>query len=159
MLRTTLCVLAVSLATLLAPSARAGLIAQDATPIAHQTGAGSDILQAHQYNLSDTRIAGQDSIHQKVTAWEVTTGTWNGESLSGLSVVLVQTNDDAQSQHTTNCYVSHMATPAQRKALLSAFLASQAVAPADSGSMRVEPAVIKFEVAGHSVIVHLGLVA
>ena len=115
MLRTTFGVLALCLATLFvsAPSARAGLVAQEAAPAAHQDATpGSDFLQAHQYNLADTRIAGQDSIHQKVTAWEVTTGTWNGESLNGLSVVLVQTNDDAQSQHTTNCYVSHMATPA-----------------------------------------------
>jgi hypothetical protein len=53
-----------------------------------------------------------------------------------------------------------MATPAQRMALLAAYIASQpGMKPGDSSAWRVEPAVIRLEFAGHLVILHLGTIA
>src|SRR4051812_35792658 len=145
-------------------SAQAGLVSQDSPAVSQSArttpGADNDVLQAHQYRLPERRVAGQETVRQSVTAWEVTSGSWNGVSLRGLSLVLVQSkSDDGDSTGTTNCYVSHVATAAQRSALLSAYVAAQSLEPTAVRSWRVEPAVITFEIAGQHVILHLGLVA
>ena len=138
----------------------AALSSQDSLPPLTAAALASDALEAHQYRLPEARIAGQESLRQQVTIWQVTAGTWNGETLKGLSLVLVKsTSDNGQSSSMTNCYISHLATVAQRQALLSAYLAAQSLSPGDIVSWRVEPAVIRFEMAGQTVVVHLGLVA
>ena len=143
-------------------SAQAGLVPQD-SPAAvspDRASPGNDALEAHQYRLPERRVAGQESVRQSVTAWEVTSGSWNGVSLQGLSLVLVQSkSDNGDSNGITNCYVSHLATAAQRSALLSAYVAAQAMEPTSVRGWRVEPAVITFEIAGQHIILHLGLVA
>jgi hypothetical protein len=58
----------------------------------------------------------------------------------------------------TDCYVSHMASAAQRDALVNAFVASQAPSPGDAGSWHLELAVIRLEHRGGTVVVHLGRV-
>jgi hypothetical protein len=138
--------------------ASAALTSQDLLPQGHALAA--DALETRQYRLPEARVAGQESMRQQVTVWEVTAGNWNGQALTGLSLVLVQsTADNGQSRPMTNCYISHVATAAQRQALLSAYLAAQSLSPGDIVSWRVEPAVIRFEMAGQTVVVHLGLVA
>jgi len=143
----------------------AALTSQDAVEaggavIASPYRTGPDFVEAQQFRLKDARVAGRDSARQSVTAWQVTQGKWNGENLDGLSMVLVQTTpEDGRTPRTTNCYVSYLATPEQRDALLSAYFATQEPKVADARVVRIEPAVIKIELAGRSVIVHLGLVA
>ena len=65
-----------------------------------------------------------------------------------------------------NCYVSYLATPAQRAALVSAFKASLGIRDSESVSgqgrsaaWRIEPAVIKLEFIGRRVVLHLGIIA
>ena len=119
----------------------------------------ADCLEARQFRISDACVAGSVSARQTVTAWQVMHGTWNGQALDGLSLVLVQTTaDDGQVPSTINCYVSHLASPAQRNALLCAYASSQTTGKLDVSAWRVEPAVIKFEIAGHSWVVHLGMI-
>lgn len=150
-------VLGFSLLTLMPATARAGLTAQ--TDETQRVASGADFVEAHQYRLPNLRVAGADSTRQSVTAWEVSKGSWNGEKLGGLSLVLVKNSPEDGNPASTNCYISHLATPAQRDALVSAYLASQAMAPGDLRKWRLEPAVIRLEIAGKTVIVHLGLVA
>jgi hypothetical protein len=139
-------------------SARAVLNTENAQVAAR--AANVDLLQARQYRLPETRLPGQESIRQLVTVWEITAGTWNGQSLEGLSLVMVKRIADNDScATTTRCYVSHSASPAQRDALLGAFRAAQSELFGDSASWRLEPAVIRVEHIGGAVIVHLGLVA
>jgi hypothetical protein len=143
-------------------SAQAGLVSQDSAAVSQvgRTAPGSEVLEAHEYRLPERRVAGQESVRQSVTAWEVTSGSWNGVNLQGLSLVLVHSKSDTgPSDGTINCYVSHVATTAQRNALVSAYAAAQAVPSTAVRNWRIEPAVISFEVAGQRVILHLGLVA
>jgi hypothetical protein len=69
------------------------------------------------------------------------------------------TSDVGPSRTMTNCYVSHLASAAQREALVGAYVAAQSLAPGETASWRVEPAVIRFEIAGQTLVIHLGLVA
>jgi hypothetical protein len=117
-------------------------------------------LQAKVYHLPESRVVGQACVREGVTVWECTSGTWNGQCLQGLSLVLVNNpKTKSQGRCETQCYVSHGATPEQRAALLNAYLTSQAIAPGEATNWRVEPAVIRLEIAGQEVFVHLGLVA
>jgi hypothetical protein len=121
---------------------------------------GGDYIEARQFKLVEAPVAGRESIRQTVTAWEVTSGQWNGESLEGLSLVLVQNKpENGEVAPTTNCYISQSATTAQRNALLSAFVASQDVKNTEVMSWRIEAAVIRIEMVGKQVVVHLGLIA
>jgi len=156
-----LLVLALAVAPLVSmpAPARAVLSSQDSKSVTRMY-AGGDALEARQYRLPETRVAGQEYVRQSVTVWEVTAGTWNGQSLQGLSLVLVRSTSDAgPSRSMTNCYISRLASAAQREALLGAFLTAQSLSPGDATSWRVEPAVIRFEIAGQTLVVHLGLVA
>jgi hypothetical protein len=122
--------------------------------------ASADVLEARQYCMPDSRVAGQESIRESVTVWEVTTGTWNGQSLQGLSLILVSRVADNDTRvATTNCYISHVASAAQRDALVDAFVTSQTISPGEATSWHLEPAVIRVEHVGDVVVVHLGLVA
>jgi hypothetical protein len=139
--------------------------------------ARSDFIEAQQFRLADGRIAsapGQPSSRQTVTAWQVSRGMWNGQPLDGLSLVLVQTvAEDGNSRPLMNCYISHLATAAQRRALVSAYAASNprptsaatgglegdTVRPLETSSWRIEPAVIRIESDGGRVVVHLGTIA
>jgi hypothetical protein len=117
-------------------------------------------LQAKVYHLPESRVVGQISMRQGVTVWECTAGMWNGQCLEGLSLVLVNNpTDTSQARCEKHCYVSHGATPEQRAALLNAYLTSQAISPEEAIKWYVEPAVIRLEIAGRAVLVHLGLVA
>ena len=140
-------------------SARAVLISPENSQAAARA-ANVDLLQARQYRLAESRVPGQESIRQSVTVWEITAGTWNGQSLEGLSLVLVsRIADNDSAAKTTNCYVSHSASAAQRDALVGAFRAAQTDLSEDATSWHLEPAVIRVEHVGGVVIVHLGLVA
>jgi hypothetical protein len=142
--------------------ARAAITPQrDQTPqtLSAAQPAETDILETRQYRIADARVAGRLSARQTVTAWQVVQGSWQGQALDGLSLVFVKTTpEDGHVPPTLNCYVSHLATPAQRTALLNAFAANLPV-PADVSTWRVEAAVIKFEIVGHTVVLHLGAVA
>jgi hypothetical protein len=140
--------------------ARAVLSNQDGKALQEAVVVDGVPLQARLYHLPGSRVLGQVSMHQGVTVWEITAGSWNGQSLQGLALVLVDNPMDvSQSRTASRCFVSHTATPAQREALLDAYLTSQSL-PADDGhSCRVEPAVIRLERIGSMVFVHLGLVA
>ena len=151
--------LAVALLVSLPAPVRAVLSSQDNKTLTRVYAPG-EALEARQYRLPETRVAGQEYVRQSVTIWEVTAGTWNGQSLKGLILVLVRsTSDVGPSRPMTNCYVSHFASAAQREALLGAFVAAQSLAPGEVASWRVEPAVIRFDMAGPTLVVHLGLVA
>ena len=122
----------------------------------------SNSLETREFHFHNARLPGNFSSHQEVTAWQVTQGSWNGQSLGGLCLVLVQTtSDDGRNAAHTNCYVSEFATSAQRQALLTAFMATNpnAVSSGEVGSLRLEPAVITLEVEGQELTLHLGLVA
>jgi hypothetical protein len=121
----------------------------------------SNSLQTRQFRIDNARIPGRTSARQSVIAWQVTQGTWNGQVLDGLCLVLVKsTTEDGQAPGQTTCYVSNEATLAQREALLGAFLASQpqAMGPRDRGILRMEPAVITLEIEGQTVVLHLALI-
>ncbi len=151
--------LALAFLAFLPAPAHAVLSSQDGKT-AGRTATNNDVLEARQYRLPESRVAGQESMRQSVIVWQVTAGTWNGESLKGLSLVLVKcTTDSGEAGPTICCYISYVATAAQREALLGAFMAAQAISPGEVTSWRVEPAVITFEVSGKTVVVHLGLVA
>jgi hypothetical protein len=123
-------------------------------------GVNAAPLQARLYRLPRSRVLGQVSVHQGATVLEITAGEWNGQSLQGLALVLVNNSLEKSTAHAvTRCYVSHAATEAQRAALLDAYLTSQALPPDDRASWRVEPAVIRLEKVGSVVVVRLGLVA
>jgi hypothetical protein len=120
----------------------------------------NNTLEARQFRIENARLPGRESKHETVTAWQVTAGTWNGQTLDGLSIVLVHSTNEARGSAQMNCYVSHEATPAQREALLSAFMASEPQLFANRGNaVQMEPAVITLEVEGQTVILHLGLIA
>jgi hypothetical protein len=145
--------LGVALAVFAPSTARAGISSLD--PVAD-----SNSIEAREYRLRDRRVAGNESLRQNITAWRVTQGKWNGESIGGLSLVLVQTaSDNGQLAATTNCYISHVATAAQREALVSAFVASQGLSTSEINGWRVEPSMIRIEINGQTVIIHLGLIA
>jgi hypothetical protein len=131
----------------------------NSTPMA--VAGENNTIEARQFRIENARLPGRESNHQTVTALQVTTGTWNGQTLDGLSLVLVHSSNEGQSSAQVNCYVSHEATPAQREALLSAFMASQPqlFANRGGGAVQMEPAVITLEVEGQTVILHLGLIA
>jgi hypothetical protein len=119
-------------------------------------------LDTHEFHIQNARLPGALSARQNVTAWQVSQGSWNGQSLDGLSLVFVQsTAETGAAARLTNCYVSQDANPAQRTALVDAFLASntQSLSAADLNLMRVEPAVISIEIDGQTVVLHLGLLA
>jgi hypothetical protein len=143
-----------------------------------RTSARAEFVEARQFRVAEGRIAsgaGQPSARQTITAWQVARGWWNGQSLDGLSLVMVQTvADDGSSRPLMNCYVSHLATPAQRRALVSAYAASlpgarssaagtggesQRVQPEDTSTWRIEPAVIRIDSEGGRVTLHLGTIA
>jgi hypothetical protein len=151
--------LAVAAVAFCSGPARAVLTSSDGSQAAARL-TGSDALQARQYRVPESYVAGPQSIRESVTVWEVTAGTWNGQSLKGLSLVLVSRIADSNSCGSTNsCYISHSASAAQRDALLNAFVTSQTIAPDDAASWHLEPAVIRVEHAGSLVIVRLGRVA
>lgn len=118
----------------------------------------ANYLDVRQFRAIDARVPGT-SIRQNIFAWQITSGTWNGQSLDGLSVVLVeQISSEGQGARTFVCYVSDFATLAQRQAAFAALQSSQAVLK-DMQNIRVEPAVIRIDVDGQSVVIHLGLIA
>ena len=72
-------------------------------------GPTENSLETRQFRMDNARLPGRLSARQSVVAWQVTQGTWNGQTLDGLSVVIVKsTNEDG---HTGNpavcCYFSH----------------------------------------------------
>src|SRR5271165_1033215 len=89
----------------------------------------SNSLETREFHFRNARLPGPFSEHQDVTAWQVTQGSWNGQSLDGLCLVLVHTaSDDGRAPARTNCYISDFATSAQRQALLTAFQATNPTA-------------------------------
>jgi hypothetical protein len=134
------------------------MISYAGSPTAAVVDANS--IEARQFRITNARLPGQASGRQTVTAWQVTTGSWNGQTLDGLSVVLVQSSTDiGRASGQVHCYVSHEATTAQREALLGAFLTAMPNVARDSDAMRVEAAVITLEIDGQTVVLHLGLIA
>jgi hypothetical protein len=136
--------------------------ASAAATTTESTTPSENFLEARQYHIDNARLPGQASIRQSVTAWQISSGQWNGQSLAGLCVVLVQsTPEDGHGVRQTNCYISHIASSAQRDALLSAFMASQPqfFSTTRMQNMRIEPATINIELDGNSVMLHLGLIA
>jgi len=155
------------------PASAAILPGVDGLPALPIRVAGQEFVEAQQYKVADGRVPGapgQVSTRQTVTAWQVSRGIWNGQVLDGLSLVLVQSiPEDGSMRPLTSCYITHSATPAQRKALVNAYAATQSSAsdrdnapiirPVDTATWRIEPAIIRFEFSGERVIVHLGTIA
>jgi len=158
----TLAVVGISALALAPGNALAALSPQNADSVLSDQQGNSDHVQARTFRLSDTHVPGRlASDRQTVTAWAVTSGSWNGEILDGLSLVLVQNVPEAgpdRGTPTTHCYISHLATASQRSALINAFAASLAINPQSLTAWRIEPAVIRMQSAGRTLIVHLGLV-
>lgn len=122
----------------------------------------NNLIQARQFHWTSVHLPGRSSARQSITAWQVTRGSWAGETLDGLSVVLVQSTFDSNAgKRLVNCYVSSQATLAQRDALVSAFMSNLAgsLPTIDPSSMRIEPAVITLEVDGQTITLHLGLIS
>lgn len=175
MLRRMLAVVAVGAgcasAVFSAGSVEAAPLSKDAQNAVAGAPARPEFIEAKQFRLADGRTPGgpgQSSSRQSVTAWQVVKGMWNGQVLDGLSLVLVQTiAEDGRSRPSMNCYISHRATPAQRRALVNAYAASQPsksagageAQPVDTSSWRIEPAVIRVETVGEGVVVHVGAIA
>lgn len=125
-------------------------------PVASQPSV--NFLDVRQYRVDNARVPGMTT-QQTVTAWQVISGTWNGQSLGGLSLVLVEQNaSEGRGVRTFACYVSEFASPAQREALLAAM---QSTHPnlRDIGSVRIEPAVIRIDVDSQNVTIHVGQIA
>ena len=115
-------------------------------------------VEMREFQLHNARLPGPFSAHQDVTAWQITQGSWNGQSLEGLCLVVVHSSsDDGRSPSQTNAYVSEFATSAQRRALMDAFSATHP--QAISSGVRVEPAAITLQLEGQTVVLHLGLIA
>ena len=124
---------------------------------------GNNSIDARQFRMDNARVPG-GSARQIVTAWQVISGSWDGQTLDGLSLVMVKTMSDeatVDAARQVTCYVSQAATPAQRSALIGAFLSTQPgmLSPRDLARMRVEPGVIVIQIEDGQVVLHLGLVA
>jgi hypothetical protein len=154
-------ILALAGAVLLGGSslAMAGLAPVADAPYGSRSAVSSvNYLDVRQYRVEEARVPGT-STRQSVTAWQVNAGTWNGQSLDGLSIVLIEQNGSEGSEsRTLCCYVSDYATPAQREALLAAMRSSQPLVR-DAGNIRLEPAVIRLEQNGDAAVIHLALIA
>ncbi len=156
----TLSVAILAGAVILSGSAPARAVVTPQTDAAAGRPAGGEMLQTRQYRLSERLPGAQASTRQSITLWEVTAGSWNGQNLQGLNLVVIsQVAESTSCPPATHCYVSHRASAAQRDALLDAFVSAQSLAPDDAASWHLEPAVIRVEHAGSLVIVHLGRVA
>jgi hypothetical protein len=148
-------------ALLTAPALVQPAAASDSSPAA---ASDNNSLDARQFRIENARIPGLPGIYsarQTVYAWQVTTGTWNGQTLDGLCLVVVQSQSESGSARQTNCYISHEASQAQREALLGAFVTTQPqiLSARDLNSIHLESAVITLEVDGQTVVLHLGLIA
>ena len=123
----------------------------------------ADALRTRQFRISNARVPGSESTRQDVFAWQVRGGSWNGQVLDGLSVVLVRSMPEDGRDTSRQCalYVSHFATTAQRSALVDAFFAAQPqlVSARDMRRLRIEPAIISIDIDGNTVILHIGQVA
>ena len=120
-----------------------------------------NLLDVQQYKVENARIPGT-SIRQNMTVWQVREGMWNGQELSGLTlVVMEQASADGTGGRTFAAYVTHYASPEQRSALVAAISAAQPTMGAlkDPSSLRVEPAVIRVDLDGATVVIHLGLIS
>jgi len=122
-----------------------------------------NFLELRQFRIDHARLPGPLSVRQSVIAWQVTQGSWNGQVLDGLSLVVVKsTSEDGRSNAFTNCYISHEASATQREALRAAFLSTQmesgGIGTQDMQNLRLEPAVITVELEGGTMVLHVGLV-
>jgi len=121
-------------------------------------------LVTHQYRVEGARalLPAASSARQSLYVWQVDQGTWDGQALDGLSLVLVQQlSEDGRPAGQASIYVSDFATAGQRDALVSALAASNPRLFPDrtSAAVRIEPAVIQVEFEGQTIILHLGLIA
>jgi len=131
-------------------------------PVASATGTNS--LQARQVQidaLHSTSLNG--SVRQTLHCWQVTQGAWNGQTLDGLALVLIQPlTEDGQPSRQANVYISDYATAAQREALVAALAAAHPdlfIARGSAG-MKIEPACIELEqIDSQTLVLHLGLIA
>jgi len=142
----------------LVPSASAGTALVVSSPA---PAADANTLETQQFHIENARLPGRVSARQTLTAWQVNHGSWNGQTLDGLSIVIVNSTPETGRSAQACCYVSHQATQAQRDALLAALLATQPqlLANQDTSTLRLEPAVITIEIDANSVTLHLGLIA
>ena len=124
--------------------------------------AGPDLggsLQLRQFHVDRvSQSTPEGSARQSLTCWQITHGSWNGQSLDGLSLVLVKQGDG---NGTERClYVSDTATLAQREALVAAVAASNPSLLPDVKSIRIEPASIEVEqLDGTTLVLHLARIA
>ncbi|HVS72780.1 MAG TPA: DUF1326 domain-containing protein [Phycisphaerae bacterium] len=159
-MRVWLIVMSVVVAALAAPVARAQAGLGESGALAIE---GNNSIDARQFRIDNARVPGA-SARQSVMAWQVMSGSWGGQTLDGLSLVMVKTISDeatGDAARQVTCYVSHVATPAQRNALIGAFLSTQPglLSPRDVARMRVEPGVIVIDMEDGAVVLHLGLVS
>ena len=122
-------------------------------------------LQAREVQMEQPhgRELNGSTARQSLHCWQVTQGVWNGQTLDGLALVLLQPlTEDGQPSRQANVYISDFATPAQREALLSALAAAHPDLFITRGSagMKIEPACIQLEqVDPQTLVLHLGLIA
>ncbi len=152
MTRLTMCALAILAAT--ATQARAGAAAK----------VPDNAVVTRQFRVAGTHalVPAATAARQNLYVWQVAQGSWDGQLLDGLSLVLVQPlSEDGQPAGQTSIYVSDLATSDQRDALISALAASnpQLFPSRTSAGVRIEPAVITIEFDGQNFVLHLGLIA
>jgi hypothetical protein len=133
-------------------------------PVAVAPALSDQYLDAQQFRID--AVAGmhseQSAARRTVLAWQISAGKWNGQLLDGLALVLVQTEPtDAAPAGDTAIYVSDVATPAQRDALLAAIGASHPAAfTSRDGTCRIAPAFIRVEqIGGGTLVLHLAPIA
>lgn len=116
-------------------------------------------LDLRQFRLEGARVPGM-SARQNVVAWVVEQGQWQGQNLDGLSLLLVE-QASSDGQRVLVCYVTATCTLPQRNALLEAVIATQPqYFPSKSlDSLRIEPALIRWEIEGQAMVLHLALVS
>src|SRR5579862_5396246 len=82
-------------------------------------------LQLRQFHVDHVNQETPDgTVRQNMTCWQVLHGSWNGQTLDGLAMVMVQQRGDSDPAAMNRCiYISETATVAQRNALVSAVAA------------------------------------
>jgi len=120
-------------------------------------------LQVRQLHVTNpTQVLPEGNVGQSLTCWQVLHGSWNGQNLDGLSIVLVKqlTETNGNTSVDRFVYVSDSATAAQRVALVAAVAASNPTWFPDIKSIRIEPASIQIEQTdGTTVVLHLGRIS
>lgn len=127
-----------------------------------QAASETNSLKTREFRVDQSAAAARQAPAQSLRCWQVERGNWNGQSLAGLTLVLVQTAAGDGRGVGLAMYISDFATPAQREAMVAAIKAAYPMLFSGPGSaeVRVEPALIQVEqIDAGTILLHLALVA